>query len=146
MKKSKLILALVFLCFFSFASEGRAQSDKAKEAERWGFYRISEDFFSGRQEKAWGWEEDIEGVKRFISAVWGKITEFWGRAWGGLEIEDFSSTVKYDDIIDNLYRSGWSYYQNGDFDKAEKEWQKILAIDPQNERAKSAIRDIWRIR
>ena len=147
MKRNKPILIVLLVSFFivSFALIGRPQTSKVREAERWGFHQIVEDFFLGKEEEEfWTWEEDIERIKRFISAVWAKVAGTWDQIWQGLERGEFSTVEEYSEVINRLYQTGWDYYQKGDFDKAEREWRKILSIDPKNKRAKSAIRELWR--
>ncbi|OQX54696.1 MAG: hypothetical protein B5M48_00200 [Candidatus Omnitrophica bacterium 4484_213] len=144
MKRNKPILIVLLVSFFivSFASIGRPQTNKVREAERWGFHQIVEDFFSGKEEPS-EWGKDIEEIKKFLSAIWAKIAN-WDQIWQGLERGKFPTVEEYSEVINRLYQTGWDYYQKGDFDKAEREWRKILSIDPKNERAKSAIRRLWR--
>lgn len=149
---NKPILIVLCISFFvvSFALIGKAQTNKVREAEKWGFHGVVEDFFSGKEDEPWGWEKDwgwgkdIEKIKRFIFAIWGKIVDTWDQIWKGLEKGEFSSVEEYSNTIDELYQSGWNYYQKGDFDKAEREWRKILSIEPGNKKAKSAIRELWK--
>ncbi|MCD6093882.1 MAG: tetratricopeptide repeat protein [Candidatus Omnitrophica bacterium] len=145
MKRNKPILMVLLVSFFivSFALIGRPQTSKVREAERWGFHQIVEDFFSSKEEPS-EWEKNIAGIKRFVCAIWAKVAGTWDQIWQGLERGEFSTVEEYSEVIDELYRTGWDYYQRGDFDKAEREWRKILSIDPKNKRAKSAIRELRR--
>jgi len=153
MRKKKLALMCFifsFLVSILFIATAKAQTNKISEAKRWGFHGINEDFFSAEKEEKWGWHEDTESVKRFVSAIWANVANTWDKLWGGLKAvkislnRDLNHNIIHDTIVDDLYQTGLDYYQKGEFDKAKREWRKILMIDSGNREAKLAIKNLYK--
>jgi tetratricopeptide (TPR) repeat protein len=61
---------------------------------------------------------------------------------GSGEVEKIAMrlTLKQDRLVKVHYFKGINYYINNDFDQAITEWRKVLAIDPEHEKAKLNIR------
>jgi tetratricopeptide (TPR) repeat protein len=51
-------------------------------------------------------------------------------------------TPQQQEMANRLYYSGINYYSNNNFKKAVEEWRKVLAIDPDNVKAKNNIRKV----
>ncbi len=49
-------------------------------------------------------------------------------------------TPEQEKLVRQYYYSGINYYSNNDFKRAIAEWRKVLAIDPNHEKAKNNIR------
>lgn len=59
---------------------------------------------------------------------------------GTIPDEKPTLTEKQKQNVRKYYYSGINYYTSNNFDKAIEEWRKVLAIDPNNEKARNNIR------
>lgn len=61
---------------------------------------------------------------------------------GGVEATEKRGalTEKQKQLVRTYYYNGINYYTNNNFDRAIEEWRKVLAIDPEHEKARNNIR------
>jgi tetratricopeptide (TPR) repeat protein len=84
---------------------------------------------------------DPDNIKAVISA--NKIEAELRFGGGGGDAEGGGRrqlTADQKELVKKYYYSGISYYSNNNFNKAVDEWRKVLAIEPDNIKAKNNIR------
>lgn len=85
-------------------------------------------------------KRDPDNIKAVISANKIEAELRFGPAKGGDVPGKKQLTAEQKELAKKFYYSGISYYSNNNFNKAVDEWRKVLAIEPDNIKAKNNIR------
>jgi len=86
----------------------------------------------------WVVSKDPENVKAVVSV--NKIEAQLRIGSGAEKTAKTKLTPEQERLVRQYYYSGINYYSNNDFKRAVAEWRKVLAIDPNHEKAKNNIR------
>jgi len=127
--------------------KGRTDLTEVDRAEIERRYRVGVDYYGrggkDNYEKAltefrWVVAKDPDHVKAIISL--NKIEAALRLNTQTVEAQKRTLTPEQQQLVRKHYYTGINYYSGNDFKKAIEEWRKVLAIDPDNVKAKNNIR------